>query len=228
MAGFGLAVAASSAGGMGSIWGKLSNSSVPRKNSSESSFAFSETDLDRRRPQEQAELLLQRAVDHSDGATDQIEARVDGWRGKLQWNNQFGQLTTAALNSSDAGVRNFAIEVELHAYGLTKSQPTVEALVKQVGSTDHTKKIWAFWGWGCWRTVVSQWIAWWKYLAAHLKELTAPIVRKKDSRRWAVEGLHWWESRRRRSPAHAMRNDPSALVREWALAAWRAAGRIEP
>ncbi|MGA7300655.1 MAG: hypothetical protein WBX10_10130, partial [Candidatus Sulfotelmatobacter sp.] len=106
MAGIGLAVAVSSAGGTGNIWGKLSNSSVFRKDASEPSSEFSETELDRRGPQEQAELLLERAVSRSDGATDEIEARVDGWRGKLKWNNHLGQLTTASLNSSDTGVRN--------------------------------------------------------------------------------------------------------------------------
>lgn len=227
MAGFGLAVAASSAGGMGSIWGKLSNSSVPRKNSSESSFAFSETDLDRRRPQEQAELLLQRAVSHSDGATDQIQARVDGWRGKLQWNNQFGQLTTAALNSSDAGVRSSAIEVELAAYGLTKSQPTVEALVKQAGSADHTKKIWAFWGLGLLanRGIATDRVV--EVLAAHLKEFDRADRSSEDSRRWAVEGLALVGTTPTIAPLlDAMRNDPSALVRERAACSLAQSGML--
>src|SRR6202161_3066647 len=74
MAGIALAVAVSSAGGMGTIWGRRSDSSTLRKNSSAPSFALSETELDRQKPQAQAELLLERAVSHSDGATDQIEA----------------------------------------------------------------------------------------------------------------------------------------------------------
>lgn len=227
MAGIGLAVAVSSAGGMGSIWGKLSNSSTLRKNSSERSFAFSETDLDRQEPQQQAELLLERAVSHSDGATDQIEARVDGWRGKLQWNNQLGQLTSAALNSSDTGVRNSAIEVQLAAYGLTKSQPTVDALVKQAGSADHAKKIWAFWGLGLLanRGIATDRVV--QVLVAHLKQLDRADDSSEDSRRWAVEGLALVGTTPTIAPLlDAMRNDPSAIVRERAACSLAASGML--
>jgi HEAT repeat protein len=227
MAGIGLAVAVSSAGGMGSIWGKLSNSSTLRKNSSAPSFALSETDLDRQKPQEQAELLLERAVSHSDGATDQIEARVDGWRGKLEWNNHLGQLTTAALNSSDTGVRNSAIEVQLAAYGLTKSQPTVDALVKQASSADHMKKIWAFWGLGLLanRGIATDRVV--QVLAAQLKELDRADEASEDSRRWAVEGLALVGTTPTLAPLlDAMRNDPSAMVRERAACSLAEGGML--
>ncbi len=227
MAGIGLAVAVSSAGGMGSILGKLSNSSVLRKNALEPPVVLSEKDLDRRKPQEQAELLLERAVSHSNGATDQIEARVDGWRGKLQWNNQLGQLTTAALNSSDAGVRSSAIEVELAAYGLTKSQPTVEALVKQAGSSDHTRKIWALWGLGLLanRGIATDRVV--QVLAAQLKEPDLADQSSEDSRRWAVEGLALVGTTPTIAPLlDAMRNDPSAMVRERAACTLAESGML--
>lgn len=227
IAGIGLAVAVSSAGGMGNIWGKLSNSSVLRKNALEPPVALSEKDLDRRKPQEQAELLLERAVSHSNGATDQIEARVDGWRGKLQWNNQLGQLATAALNSSDAGVRSSAIEVELAAYGLTKSQPTVEALVKQAGSADHTQKIWALWGLGLLanRGIATDRVV--QVLAAQLKEPDRADHSSADSRRWAVEGLALVGTTPTIAPLlDAMRNDPSATVRERAACTLAESGML--
>ncbi|MGB7599981.1 MAG: HEAT repeat domain-containing protein [Candidatus Sulfotelmatobacter sp.] len=227
MAGIGLAVAVSSAGGMGTIWGKLSNSSIQRKNSSEPAFASSETNLDRQKPQEQAELLLERAVSHSDGATDQIEARVDGWRGKLKWNDHLGQLTTAALNSSDSHVRNSAIEVQLAAYGLSKSQPTVDALVEQARSADHTKKIWAFWGLGLLanRGIATDRVV--QVLAAHLKELDRGGEASEDSRRWAVEGLALVGTTPTIAPLlDAMRNDPSAVVRERAACSLAESGML--
>jgi HEAT repeat protein len=226
MAGIGLAVAVSSAGGMGAVWGKLSNSSVLLKNS-RASFAFSETDLDRQKPQEQAELLLERAVSHSNGATDQIKARVDGWRGKLKWNDHLGQLTTAALNSSDAGVRSSAIDVQLAAYGLSKSQPTVEALVKQAGSADHAKKIWAFWGLGLLanRGVATDRVV--QVLAAHVKDLDRSDEASEDSRRWAVEGLALVGTTPTIAPLlDAMRNDPSAMVRERAACSLAESGML--
>lgn len=227
MAGIGLAVAVSSAGGVGSILGKLSNSSVLRKNALEPPVVLSEKDLDRRKPQEQAELLLERAVSHSNGATDQIEARVDGWRGKLQWNNQLDQLTTAALNSSDAGVRSSAIEVELAAYGLTKSQPTVEALVKQADSSDHTRKIWALWGLGLLanRGIATDRVV--QVLAAQLKEPDLADQSSEDSRRWAVEGLALVGTTPTIAPLlDAMRNDPSAMVRERAACTLAESGML--
>lgn len=212
---------------MRTIWGKLSNSSTLRKNSSEPSFAFSDRDLDRQKPQEQAELLLARAVSHSDGATDQIEARVDSWRGKLQWNNQLGQLTTAALNSSDTGVRNSAIDVQLAAYGLTKSLPTVDALVKQAGSADHTKKIWALWGLGLLanRGIATDRVV--QVLTTHLKELDRADEASDDSRRWAVEGLALVGTTPTIAPLlDAMRNDPSAMVRERAACSLAESGML--
>src|ERR1700735_3299773 len=41
--------------------------------------------IDRLKPQNQAESLLELAVGRSDGAVDQISSRVDRWQGKLQW-----------------------------------------------------------------------------------------------------------------------------------------------
>ena len=58
--------------------------------------------LDRLRPQKQAEALLELAVKNSDGAVEQISERADHWRGKVRWNPQIANLTTAALNSAGA------------------------------------------------------------------------------------------------------------------------------
>ncbi|MFZ0321975.1 MAG: hypothetical protein WAL56_22810, partial [Candidatus Sulfotelmatobacter sp.] len=117
MAGIGLAVAASSTGGMATIWGKFSRPLATQKNVEISSAVAFDGDLDGQKPQRQAEILLERAVGRSEGATNQIEERVDGWRGKLKWDAQLGQLTTAALNSRDRDVRDSAVEVQLAAYG---------------------------------------------------------------------------------------------------------------
>src|SRR5260370_853467 len=44
--------------------------------------------LDRMKPQKQAEALLELAVGHSAGAVDQISSRVDRWQGKVKWDSQ--------------------------------------------------------------------------------------------------------------------------------------------
>jgi len=147
MAGIGLAVAVSSGGGLGKAWEKFSAPLSSKRNADISSVSPA-SDIDSQRPQRQAEILLERAVARSDGATNQIDARVDAWRGKLKWDAQLRELTTAALNSTDRNVRDSAIEVQLAAYGLAKKQSTVDALEKQAGSADHAKKIWALWSLG--------------------------------------------------------------------------------
>ena len=112
MAGIGLAVAVLSAGGVGTVWGKLTPQSSLRKDLAAASALPSDRDLDRQKPQKQAELLLERAVTRSDGASDrveaQIESRVDAWRGKLEWDAQLGQLVLDQEQSpSDRGASDF-------------------------------------------------------------------------------------------------------------------------
>ena len=104
--------------------------------------------LDRLRPQKQAETLLELAVGHSDGAVEQISSRVSRWRGAVQWDSQIATLTTAALNSNDMRVRESGVEVELAAYGLGKNSASLDYVLKNVGSPDHAQKIWALWALG--------------------------------------------------------------------------------
>lgn len=219
MAGIGLALAVSSSGSMGAVRAKLSGRLKSLKNTDTS--LSSDSDLDRQKPQKQAEMLLDRAVARSDGATDQIEARVDSWRGKLNWDAQLGELTTVALNSNDEGVRGSAIEVQLAAYGLTKSHSTVDALLRQANSPNHSKKIWAFWSLGLLanRGIETDRVI--QVLAAHLKNPDPADNASEDSRRWALESLALVGTTPTIAPLlDAMHNDPSSMVRE------RAAGSL--
>ena len=145
--------------------------------------ATNSSQLDRMKPQNQAEALLELAVGRSDGAVDQISSRVDGWQGKLKWDSQMATLTTAALNSSDMRVRESGIEVELAAYGLSKNSASLDYLLKSAESPDHAQKIWALWALGLMgnRGVETAQVV--QVLTAHLKDSD------EDSRHWAVEGL---------------------------------------
>jgi hypothetical protein len=215
MAGIGLAVAVSSSGGMATVWGKFSRPLATGKSSEVVSAMPSDRELNGQRPQRQAEILLEQAVGRSEGATSQIEARVDGWRGKLEWDSQLGQLTTAALNSPDRDVRDSAVEVQLAAYGLSKSGSMVDALVRQASSGDHAKKIWALWSLGLLanRGVETDRVV--GVLSAHLKDDQRSDRAAEDSRRWAVEGLALVGTNSTITPLlDAMRDDPSATVRE--------------
>ena len=177
--------------------------------SSESASARDLPQLDRMKPQKQAETLLELAVGHSQGAVEQISSRVDRWNGKVEWNSQIANLTTAALNSNDMRVRESGVEVELAAYGLAKNAASLEYLLKNVDSPDHSQKIWALWALGLManRGVESERIV--DVLTNHLKD------EDPDSRRWAVEGLAVAGSDQAiASLLSTMHNDPSPLVRE--------------
>src|SRR5208282_6625021 len=65
--GVGCALLVSSTGGPAALWGKSIGVFSQRTNS-HTAGVFSERDLDRQMPQEQAEILLERAVSRDDGA----------------------------------------------------------------------------------------------------------------------------------------------------------------
>jgi HEAT repeats len=179
--------------------------------------------LDRMKPQKQAETLLERAVAHSDGAVEQISSRVDRWQGKVEWNPQIASLTTAALNSNDMRVRESGVEVELAAYGLSKNAASAQYLLNAVESSDHSQKIWALWALGLManRGVEAGRLT--ERLASYLKDSD------EDSRRWAVEGLAV-AGTDDAIPAllATMHDDASPVVRERAACSLAESGMFTP
>lgn len=198
---------------------------------------ITDRDLDSRQPQEQAEILLERSIDRSSHQSsagesngpeieNQIEARVPAWRGKLTMDSQLGQLTTAALNSSDRSTQASAIEVQIAAYGLSKTSSTVETLIGRAGSQDHAQKIWALWALGLLgnRGVATDRVV--EVLSAHLKTSGR---NDDDSRRWAVEGLALVGTTPTIVPLlQAMHDDPSPVVRERAACSLAQGSTLSP
>ncbi|MGB8062557.1 MAG: HEAT repeat domain-containing protein [Candidatus Sulfotelmatobacter sp.] len=165
--------------------------------------------LDHMKPQKQAETLLELAVGNTAGAVDQISSRVDRWQGKVQWNSQIANLSTAALNSTDMRVRQSGVEVELAAYGLAKNSASLDYLLKTANSPTHAQKIWALWALGLMgnRGVQPDRVV--EALTSHLADSDA------DSRHWAVEGLALTGSDQTIQPLlQSMHDDPSPMVRE--------------
>jgi hypothetical protein len=179
--------------------------------------------LDRMKPQKQAEALLELAVAQNAGATEQISSHVDGWQGKLHWNSHIASLTTAALNSNDMRVRESGVEVELAAYGLAKNPGTVDSLVQTTESPNHAQKIWALWALGLManRGVAQDRAL--EVLTAHLKDSD------EDSRRWTVEALGLAGADATiEQLLKMMHDDPSPLVRERAACALAESGMFTP
>jgi len=238
------ALLVSSAGGMGAVWEKLNGVSSPPQNRIRTSASFSDSELDRQKPQKQAEILLERAVSHSNGSSnqvaEQIESRVDAWRGRLQWDAQLGDLTTAALNSNDRDVQNSAVEVQLAAYGITKQESSVDALIRRANSSNDSQKVWAFWTLGLLanRGIETDRVV--NELAAHLKVSQAASggdsrgdsrrdsqIDSEEARRWAVEGLALIGTTATIVPMlDAMHNDPAASVRERAACGLAQSGML--
>src|SRR5580700_5527050 len=238
---FGVALALMvSGGGAAAVWGKAAGMFSPQK-TSHPSAAAADPELDRQKPQRQAEILLERAVSHSgegttetptgspavskDQSTAQIDARINTWRGQLKWDAKLSELTTVALNSNDRSLRTSAIEVQLAAYGLTKNESNVALLVRQADSSDHAQKIWALWSLGLLgnRGVATDRVV--KVLTAHLKN--SSNNQDEDLRRWAVEGLALVGTTSTIVPLlNALHNDPSPIVRERAACSLAESGML--
>ena len=188
---------------------------------------FPTRDLDRQQPQAQAEALLERAVSRDHNAPNQITSRVDQWRGRLKWDSRLSTLTTAALNSGDMHVRTSAVEVELAAYGLTKSESSLDNLIPQSNSSDHARKIWALWTLGLMgnRGVETERVV--GVLSSHLQNKDKHNKNDEDSRRWAAEGLALVGTSSTIAPLlEAMHDDPSPLVRERAACGLAQSGML--
>src|SRR6266851_4146383 len=170
---------------------------------------------------------LERAVSRDDNAPYQITSRVDQWRGRLKWDSRLSTLTTAALNSTDMHVRTSAVEVELAAYGLTKSESSLDNLVEQSNSSDHARKIWALWTLGLMgnRGVETERVV--EVLSSHLQNKDKNNKNDEDSRRWAAEGLALVGTASTITPLlQAMHDDPSPLVRERAACSLAQSGML--
>jgi hypothetical protein len=211
-----------SAGSARGTWGHLSHPLSSAANRPALSPTRDRGQLDRLKPQKQAETLLELAVGNPDAAAvDQISTRVDSWRGKLKWNPQLATLTTAALNSNNLRVRESGIEVQLSAYGLGKSPSNVDLLVNDAAASDHARKIWALWTLGAManRGVETERVV--QVLTSHLKDSD------EDSRRWAVEALALVGTASTvQILLETMHDDPSLLVRERAACSLAESGML--
>jgi hypothetical protein len=139
--------------------------------------------LDAMSPQSQAELLLERSINHYRGANDEIARRVNGWRGQIKVEGRLDNLFTTALNSDDLRVRTAAIEVDLAALNVDKASAAVDRLEPDARSGPQGPRANALWRLGLLgsRGVEPQRIAQILLSAVH-----DPNV---NVRYWAVEGL---------------------------------------
>ena len=79
-------------------------------------------------PQEQAELLLERAINRYRGATEEIARRAPGWLGRIKSTERLESLFRMAINSDDMSVRIAAIELNVSSRGLERSAESIDRL----------------------------------------------------------------------------------------------------
>src|ERR1700676_5385109 len=158
--------------------------------------------------QQQAERLLERAVNHYDGALELIGKSVDNWFGQLELQGQLSSLLTTALNSNDLHVRAAALEIELAAYNLPKRADSADNLIERI-RREPSARPWALWMLG----VLGN-----RGVETHRAFVTLMDHRHdpdEQTRYWAVEGLSMLGTDETVAPLlEAFRSDPSPLVRE--------------
>ena len=158
--------------------------------------------------QQQAERLLERAVNHYDGALDLIGKSVDKWFGQLEIQGQLASLLTTALNSSDLHVRAAALEIELAGYNLPKRPESADNVIERI-RREPSARPWALWMLG----VLGN-----RGVETHRAFVTLMDHRNdpdEQTRYWAIEGLSLLGTDETVAPLlEAFRSDPSPLVRE--------------
>jgi len=138
--------------------------------------------LDTRSPQEQAERLMQAALNHDDRALTLIHQRLPQWSGQLHQSEIWSQLELAARTCSDLRVRAAAVDINLVVFHLTKNDATAVSL-HQAGEREPADRAGNAYALGMLanRGIKQATIRGWLLQWAHDKD--------EDTRYWAVEGL---------------------------------------
>ena len=177
--------------------------------------------LDQMPAQSQAQLLLERSVNHYRGANDQIASRVDRWRGKIKLDDQLRSLFMTALNSDDLRVRAAAIEIDLATRNLEKTSATVDALEPDARGGDQGPRANALWDIGLLgnRGVDPDRAS--RILLSQIHDSNQNI------RYWAVEGLAYLGTNDTVAPLlQAFHDDPSPMIRERAACGLAQSGML--
>jgi HEAT repeat protein len=177
--------------------------------------------LDQMAPQGQAELLLERSINHYRGANEQIAARVDGWRGKIKLDNRLRNLFTTALNSDDLRVRAASLEVDLAGRDVEKSSASVDRLEPEARSGEQGPRANALWDLAL---LGNRGIEPERVGQILLSSIHDP---NENVRYWAVEGLAYLGTDETIAPLlDIFHSDPSPMIRERAACGLAQSGML--
>jgi hypothetical protein len=177
--------------------------------------------LDKMPPQSQAQLLLERSVNHYKGSNDQIAARVNSWRGKIKLDDQLRSLFMTALNSDDLRVRAAAIEIDLAARDLGKTSATVDTLEPDARNGEQGPRANALWDIGL---LGNRGVDPDRASRILLSQIHDP---NENIRYWAVEGLAYLGTNETVAPLlQTFHDDPSPMIRERAACGLAQSGML--
>lgn len=177
--------------------------------------------LDSMPPQAQAELLLERSINHYSGANEQIAARVGSWRGNVTLNDRLHNLFITAINSDDLRVRAAGIEVDIVGRNLEKSSSTIDRLEPAARRGEQGPRANALWDIAL---VGSRGIDPERAGQILLDSIHDDNV---NIRYWAVEGLAYLGTDEVIDPLlHVFHDDPSPMIRERAACGLAQSGML--
>lgn len=177
--------------------------------------------LDDLPPQSQAQLLLQRSLNHYKGANEEIARRVEGWRGKIKIGGNLDNLFRIALNSDDLRVRAAAIEVNIAGRNLEKTSATLDRLEDAARYGEQGPRANALWDIGLLgnRGIEPERAA--QILLASIHDSNVNV------RYWAVEGLAYLGTDAVVDPLlEVFHDDPSPMIRERAACGLAQSGML--
>ncbi|HKW32162.1 MAG TPA: HEAT repeat domain-containing protein [Candidatus Acidoferrum sp.] len=171
-------------------------------------------------PQQQAEQLLELAIQQPDPSLSLIHRNLSSWRGHLEDSDRLFHLVMEALNSNDPRVRVAAVEIDLTANNLMKAPESVEKLKRQIqsGSDERYMALWRLGALGNRGVEPSE-------AFRTLKLYTQS--RNQEVRFWAVEGLAMLGSRESVDALlEILGHDPAAQIRQHAANALSRSGLL--
>jgi len=172
-------------------------------------------------PQAQAEFLLERSMNHYEGANREIEKRLPSWRGKLEPSDRFENLFRMAINSDDLRVRIAAIEINVITRHLEKNAESIDRLEPVARTGAQGPRANALWDLGLLggRGVEPARVA--QILLASTRDENVNV------RYWAVEGLAYLATDEVVDPLlQIFHDDPSAMIRERAACSLAQSGML--
>src|SRR5713101_7500488 len=96
-------------------------------------------------PQQQAQLLMERAINHYEGAIEWIDKDVPSWYGQLVVDKgPIAGLLYTAINANDLRVRAASLEITLAGYNLPKSPESVDKLLLRL-QDEREHRAWLLW-----------------------------------------------------------------------------------